>query len=162
MPIFASYMTCQPRFCLISHFLYSGDPFMQSIAQIVFLYYTTVWAVVSTLMVYVTRHLNFTPVAVGWLLSFYGLSTMFSEGVMVRYIVPVLGELQSMRLGLFCFAVQAVLLAFSSSPGWIFVSVTFSMVSNLVYPSISSLVSKIVTEEEQVSLAWFTTKCFAY
>lgn len=126
---------------------------MQSIGQIVFLYYTTVWAVVSTLMVYVTRHLNFSPVTVGWLLSFYGVSTMFSEGVMVRYIVPWLGELHSMRLGLLCFAVQAVLLAFSSSPSWIFASVAFSMVSNLVYPSISSLVSKIVTEEQQVPSA---------
>lgn len=128
-----------------------GDPLMKNIAQLVLVYYTSVWAVVSTLMVYVTRHLDFSPMTVGWLLSFYGISTMFSEGVLVRYIVPVLGELQSMRLGLFCFAVQAVLLAFSSSPLWIFTSVAFSMLSNLVYPSLSSLVSKVVAEEVQVS-----------
>lgn len=123
---------------------------MKNIAFIVFLYYTTVWAIVSTLMVYVTRRLHFGPVTVGWLLSFYGVATMFSEGVLVRWIVPKLGEVNSMRLGLFSFSCQAVLLAFSSSPKWIYLSVGFSMLSNLVYPSISSLVSKIVVESEQV------------
>lgn len=124
---------------------------MRNIAFIVFLYYTTVWAIVSTLMVYVTRRLHFSPVTVGWLLSFYGLATMFSEGILVRWIVPNLGEINSMRLGLFSFSCQAILLAFSASPKWIYLSVTFSMLSNLVYPSISSLVSKIVVENEQVS-----------
>lgn len=36
--------------------------------------------------------------------SLYGLATMFSEGVLVRYIVPYLGEINSMRLGLLAFA----------------------------------------------------------
>jgi MFS transporter, DHA1 family, tetracycline resistance protein len=124
---------------------------MKNIAFIVFLYYTTVWAIVSTLMVYVTRRLHFSPVTVGWLLSFYGVATMLSEGILVRWVVPLLGEINSMRLGLFSFACQAILLAFSSSPRWIYLSVTFSMFSNLVYPSVSSLVSKIVVESEQVS-----------
>jgi hypothetical protein len=70
---------------------------------------------------------------------------------LVRWVVPLLGEINSMRLGLFSFACQAILLAFSSSPRWIYLSVTFSMFSNLVYPSVSSLVSKIVVESEQVS-----------
>jgi predicted MFS family arabinose efflux permease len=59
---------------------------MKNIAIIVFLYYTAVWAVVSTLMVYVTRHLQFSPIYVGWLLSCYGVATMFSEGVLVRLV----------------------------------------------------------------------------
>ena len=62
----------------------SGSEFMKNIALIVFLYYTSVWAVVSTLMVYVTRHLDFSSIYVGWLLSCYGIATMFSEGVLVR------------------------------------------------------------------------------
>ena len=36
--------------------------------------------------------------------SGYGLATMFSEGVLVRYIVPYLGEINSMRLGLLAFS----------------------------------------------------------
>ena len=129
--------------------IFQSDPFMVQVALIIFLYYTSVWAVVSTLMVYVTKQLHFSPITVGWLLSCYGLSTMFAEGVLVRVIVPMIGEMQSIRLGLFAFAIQCVVLAFSSRVEHIFVSVVFSMLANLVYPSMSSLVSKIVEEEMQ-------------
>jgi hypothetical protein len=44
---------------------------MGDLAVIVFLYYTAVWAMVSTLMVYVTRHLQFSPLSLGWLLVIY-------------------------------------------------------------------------------------------
>lgn len=129
--------------------VFKSDPFMMSVAFIVFLYYTSVWAIVSTLMVYVTRHLNFSPLTLGWLLSGYGLSTMFSEGVVVRLVVPVIGETNSIRIGLASFAVQCIIVAFSTSSASIFISVLFSMISNLVYPSVSSLVSKLVEEGEQ-------------
>ena len=72
-------------FITLTYFANRGSKFMKNIAIIVFLYYTAVWAVVSTLMVYVTRHLQFSPIYVGWLLSCYGVATMFSEGVLVRY-----------------------------------------------------------------------------
>jgi MFS transporter, DHA1 family, tetracycline resistance protein len=83
------------------------------------------------------------------LLSGYGIATMISEGILVRIIVPVLGEKNSMRLGLLAFAFQCITVAFASSPLWIFMSVLFSMLANLVYPSISSLVSKLVDEDVQ-------------
>jgi hypothetical protein len=49
---------------------------MKKLALIVFLYYTSVWAIVSTLVVFVTRHLKFSAVTLGWLLSGYGFATM--------------------------------------------------------------------------------------
>ena len=129
--------------------VFRSDPFMTNLALVVFLYYVAVWAIVSTMMVYVTRHLKFTPIALGWLLSTYGLATMFSESVVVRYVVPYLGELASMRLGLACFAIQCTLVALSKDANMIFISILFSMIANLVYPSVSSLVSKIVDEDVQ-------------
>ena len=100
-------------------------------------------------MVFITRHLHFTPVQLGWLLSGYGVATMFSEGILVRIVVPRLGETNSMRLGLVSFAAQCALVAISSSPMWIFISVFFSMGANLFYPAVSSLVSKVVSENMQ-------------
>lgn len=129
--------------------VFRSDPFMKNLALVVFLYYIAVWAIVSTMMVYVTRHLKFSTITLGWLLSVYGLATMFSESVVVRYVVPFLGETVSMRLGLASFAVQCVLVAFSTSSDMIFISILFSMIANLVYPSVSSLVSKIVDEDVQ-------------
>ena len=69
--------------------------------------------------------------------------------MIVRIVVPLLGENLSIRLGLLAFSMQCIIVTFSSSTTWIFVSVLFSMLANLVYPSISSLVSKIVDEDSQ-------------
>ena len=74
---------------------------------------------------------------------------MFSEGILVRLVVPRIGELNAMRLGLVAFSIQCMLVAISSSPMWIFISVLFSMGANLFYPAVSSLVSKVVSEESQ-------------
>lgn len=43
---------------------FSGNHLLQTTAKITLLYYTSVWAVVSTLMVYVARQFNFGPVKV--------------------------------------------------------------------------------------------------
>lgn len=53
-------------------------------------------------------------------------------------------------LGLLSFALQCIVIAASNTVEMIFVSVLFSMFANLVYPSVSSLVSKLVSEEMQV------------
>lgn len=127
--------------------IFSADPFLSNIAIIVFVHYTAVWAIVSTLMLYITTHLNFTPVSLGWLMSCYGLATIFSEAVLVRIIVPRIGETASMRIGLIAFSMQCIVVACGKKPEWIFVSLFFSMFANLFYPSVSSLVSKIVPEQ---------------
>ena len=129
--------------------VFQRDAFMSNIALVVFMYYMSVWGMVSTLMVYVTRALNFSPQLVGWLLSTYGISTMFSEAVLVRIVVPAIGEVASMRVALVAFAIQAVIIAFSKTSTGIFVSVFFSMITNLFYPAISALVSRTVAEDEQ-------------
>lgn len=100
-------------------------------------------------MVHITQHLQFSPVQIGWLLSGYGIATMISEGILVRIIVPRLGETNSMRLGLLAFALQCLVVSVASSPIWMFLSVLFSMGANLFYPSVSSLVSKLVSEDSQ-------------
>ena len=50
------------------------------------------------------------------------------------------------RLGLLAFAAQCVILAFSTSIQWVFASILFSMLSNLVYPAISALLSRVVDD----------------
>ena len=59
------------------------------------------------------------------------------------------GELNSIRLGLFAFAVQTAVLAISTSHEVIFISLLLSLLSNLVYPAISSLVSRNVDTDNQ-------------
>lgn len=49
---------------LLSLRAFSGNPLLQTTAKITLLYYTSVWAVVSTLMVYVARQFHFNLVKV--------------------------------------------------------------------------------------------------
>lgn len=75
-------------------------------------------------------------------MSAYGLATMVSEALLVRWAVPLLGEVRCMCVGLLAFAMQCVVVAFAGSPSAIAGSVLLSMLANLVYPSVSALVSK--------------------
>jgi len=127
--------------------VFSGDPFMYEVGCIAFFYYTSLWAVVSTLMLYAVKRFQLSPERLGELMSALGLSTMISEAVLVRMVVPAIGEKKSMRLGLAAFFVQCVVLGFAYEGWHLFICVLVSMLGNLVYPSLTSLVSSAVAPE---------------
>lgn len=127
--------------------IFSGDPFMYEVGCISFLYYTALWAVVSTLTLYAVKRFQMSPERLGELMSALGLSTMLSEAVLVRIIVPAIGEKRSMRLGLAAFSLQCAVLAVAYEGWQLFVCVLLSTASNLVYPSLTSLVSSAVAPE---------------
>jgi len=83
------------------------------------------------------------------LLGAYGLATMISESLLVRLLVPWLGERVTMRLGLAAFAGQCAVVGFATHPYHIWFSIALSVFSNLVYPSLSSLVSASVPAAQQ-------------
>ena len=123
------------------------DPLLRSIGRITFFYYTALHAVVSTLILYAARQFHLGPHRLGELMAALGLSTMLSEAVLVRIAIPVLGEPRSMRVGLASFTLQCVLLAVAGSPWHLFMCAVLAVPGNLVYPSISSLVSTSVQPE---------------
>ena len=123
------------------------DPFLRRVGQVAFLYYTSLWAVVSTLVLYAAKHFEMGPERLGELMSALGLSTMIAEAVLVRIVVPMLGEKRAMRLGLASFGLQCLVLGFAYEPWHLFVCAFFSLLGNLVYPSLSSLVSGSVEPE---------------
>lgn len=123
------------------------DPFLRLVGKVAFLYYTALWAVVSTLILYAAKRFALGPERLGELMSALGLSTMISEAVLVRIVVPILGEKRSMQVGLVAFGMQCVCLGLAYEGWHLFVCIMFSMVGNLVYPSLSSLVSGSVEPE---------------
>jgi DHA1 family tetracycline resistance protein-like MFS transporter len=72
---------------------------------------------------------------------------MVSEAVLVRIAIPALGEKRAMRVGLASFAMQCVLLAVADRPWHLFGCAFLAIPGNLVYPSVSSLVSTTVRPE---------------
>ena len=120
------------------------DPFLRLVGQVAFFYYTALWAVISTLVLYAAKRFHLGPERLGELMSAFGLATMVAEAVLVRIVVPILGEKRSMRLGLVAFGLQCIVLGLAYEGWHLFVCILLSMVGNLVYPSLSSLVSSSV------------------
>jgi hypothetical protein len=120
------------------------DPFLRRVGQVAFLYYTSLWAVISTLTLYATKRFQLGPERLGELMSLIGFSTMVAEAIIVRILVPILGEKRSMRLGLAAFGLQCVVLGLAYEGWHLFVCILLSLLGNLVYPSLTSLVSSSV------------------
>ena len=127
--------------------IFNSNPLLIRVSHIAFLYYTSLWAVISTMILYATKRFALTPDRLGELISAFGFSTMLSEAIIVRFTVPVIGEKASMKLGLLAFMLQCIVLAFAYKPWHLFVCVAFSTIGNLVYPSLTSLVSASVPPE---------------
>ena len=124
------------------------EPLLSTIGKVTFLYYTALHAVVSTLVLYAARQFHMDPQRLGELMAALGLSTMISEVVLVRIAIPLFGETRCMRIGLISFALQCVLLAVADSSWHLFACAFLAMAGNLVYPSVSSLVSSTVKPEQ--------------
>ena len=123
------------------------DPFLRRVGQVAFLYYTGLWAIISTLSVYAVQRFHLSPERLGELMSALGLCTMIAEAVLVRIMVPLLGEKESVKVGLVAFVFQCVVLGFAYESWHLFLCAGFSLFANLVYPSLSSLVSGSVEPE---------------
>ena len=119
----------------------TSDPLLSIIGRLTFLYYTALHAVISTLILYAVRQFHLGPQRLGELMAALGLSTMISEAVLVRIAIPAMGEKLSMRVGLISFALQCTLLAVANRPWHLFACAVLAVPGNLVYPSVSSLVS---------------------
>jgi len=123
------------------------DPFLRKVGQVAFFYYTGLWAVISTLSLYAVQHFGMNRQTLGELMSALGLSTMVAEAVLVRFLVPLVGEKRAVRIGLISFGLQCFVLGAANESWQLFVCVGLSLLGNLVYPSLSSLVSGIVEPE---------------
>mmetsp|Transcript_48661 Transcript_48661/g.54418 ORF Transcript_48661/g.54418 Transcript_48661/m.54418 type:complete len:655 (+) Transcript_48661:164-2128(+) len=124
------------------------DPFLRKVGQVAFFYYTGLWAVVSTLSLYAVQHFHMKPQILGELMSALGLSTMIAEAILVRVLVPWVGEKRAIRIGLISFGLQCLVLGAANEPWQLFFCVGLSLLGNLVYPSLSSLVSGIVESKK--------------
>ena len=127
-------------------------PLLRTVGRVTLLYYTALHAVVSTLVLYAARQFHLGPQQLGELMAALGLSTMVSEALLVRVAIPLFGENQCIKYGLTSFFLQCVVLAIANRPWQLYACAVLAMVGNLVYPSVSSLVSESV-EPDQVGKA---------
>jgi len=131
----------------VYYFNFQGDPLLAEVGRIAFFYYTGVWAVISTMVIYAVKRFHFGPERLGELVSAFGFCTMIAEAVLLRIFVPCMGERAVIKMGLVAFAVQCVVLGLANQGWHLFICVALSMLSNLVYPSLASFVSEMVAPD---------------
>ena len=103
--------------------------------------HTSLWALISTLSVYAVKRFHLSPERLGEIMSALGLCSILAEAVLVRIVVPAFGEKRATKIGLVSFGIQCVVLGLAYEGWHLFVCAAFSLAGNLVYPSLSSLVS---------------------
>jgi DHA1 family tetracycline resistance protein-like MFS transporter len=89
---------------------------------------------------------------IGYSLGFLGLMIALVQGVLVRFIMPVLGEKRAVYVGLSIECVSLLLFAFASEGWMIFVFTIPYVFSGIASPALQSIISGQVPESAQGEL----------
>jgi len=119
--------------------------------QIAFYVYPAVWA-------YFTQaRFGWGPVMVGYSLAAFGISMALSQGVLMRYVVPRLGERKTVFMGfgldILTFGLTGVL-----TNGWIVLGLTpLSAIGAMASPALQGLMSRVADDSQQGELQGLLT-----
>ncbi|KAJ9452485.1 Tetracycline resistance protein [Diplonema papillatum] len=121
-----------------------SDLFLRRLMVIAFMYYVSYWALVSTIMLYLTQVFNFDVVERGRFLSMIGFCHVISELVLVRILTNWYSftDRVLMQVGIFAWFVKMLLLAVAKDRTTLDIAALTSLVSGLFGPSLVSLASR--------------------
>ncbi|MHB9879709.1 TCR/Tet family MFS transporter [Pacificimonas sp. ICDLI1SI03] len=89
---------------------------------------------------------------VGLSLAGVGLSSAIVQGVLIRTIVPRVGERRAVMLGVGCLLAAALIYLFAEHEIWVPIAIAVGSLQGLVQPSINGLMSRAVDERSQGEL----------
>lgn len=106
-------------------------------------------AMVATWVLFTTYRFGWTPVINGLSLALVGALSVLVQGVLVRSLVPRLGERRTMLVGIAASALSYVV--YGASPyGWVlYVGILIGSIGGLTGPAAQSLISQAVAANEQ-------------
>lgn len=104
----------------------------------------------STWVLFSAHQFHWGAAAVGISLAWVGVLFVITQGVLVRYVVPILGEWRTLTAGLGVSVVGMAALAFSTQ-GWMMYVITVPYVFGwgLTGPAIQAIVTRAVPKNEQ-------------
>ncbi len=107
-------------------------------------------ALESTWVLFTDFRFDWGPAEVGISLAVVGFLIAFSEGVLVRILVPRLGEVLMLRIGLVVGGLCMVLLAFSTQAWMAYLAISFYVLGwGVVGPAARAMASRAVGKDEQ-------------
>jgi DHA1 family tetracycline resistance protein-like MFS transporter len=121
------------------------------VGSITFLYIAA-HAVQSTWTYYTMSKFGWNEQLVGYSLGFVGLTVGLVQGVLIRIIIPKLGQHKSVYIGLGLYALGFLLFAFASETWMMFAFMIPYALGGIAGPSIQGIISKHVPPTEQGEL----------
>ncbi len=119
-------------------------------------------AVQSTWTYYTMSKFNWDERLVGYSLGFVGLTVGVVQGVLIRVLVPKLGQKKSIYIGLVLYAIGFILFAFATTTWMMFVFMIPYALGGLAGPSIQSIISGHVLPNEQGELQGALTSIMSF
>lgn len=117
--------------------------------MISFLYYMSLYGLVSQILLYTRRRFGFDAKQAGGMMMIVGIGMMISEGLIIRFLLRFTGEKQVLIIGMSFFFLLLLVLG-TATQGWmVYCGVSFAIGSGMTQPAITSLVSRAVREDEQ-------------
>lgn len=95
---------------------------------------------------------QWSPRTVGWSLAAFGLSTVFAQGVLIRWFDRRLGSAGTARLGLICLMAGYLGIAFATGPWVLALCIPLSTMGFMAGPALASILSGMVEPNAQGSL----------
>ncbi len=119
-------------------------------------------AVQSTWTYYTMSKFNWDERLVGYSLGFVGLTVGVVQGVLIRVLVPKLGQKKSIYIGLVLYAIGFILFAFATTTWMMFAFMIPYALGGLAGPSIQSIISGHVLPNEQGELQGALTSIMSF
>ena len=123
------------------------------IHQLAFFVYPSVWSY------YTIEKFNWSPWLIGISLSAYGVGVVITQGWLIRYIMPKLGEWNTVVLGMVFVSIAGFAYAFAPNGLTIFLIIPFASLGFLVTPSLQAIISNAAPDDVQGEVQGVICKC---
>lgn len=131
---------------------FSRFPVILGLVASIVLIYVAAHAIQSTWAYYTKEKFNWTPEMIGYSLSFVGLLVAIVQGVLIRFVVPKLGQERSVYVGLALYALGFLLLGFATQSWMMFAFLIPYCLGGIAGPSLQGIMSSQVPANEQGEL----------
>jgi len=136
------------RFELLKHYL--SQKTIGAMLSVYFLSSLAMSGMEATLILFMGEKFGWQLKQVSFGFAYIGVITVFSQGFLVRRLIPIWGERKTLRLGLASFAIGLAGIALAPSIPWMGVTMTFlALGTSFTNPSTLGSISLLAGAEEQ-------------
>lgn len=107
----------------------------------------------STWSYYTIHKFDWSPQQIGWSLAFVGLCIALVQGLLIRKVIPLLGETRTAHVGLVFAAIGFAGFGLSTTPWMLYLSMIPFSLMGLSMPAIRSIMSAAIPDNGQGELA---------